>query len=68
MKPRRSRRRDADIRFGDRQCPARLLRAHDGYLCCRFVAGHVGKHKTCYEGLVATEWSSEPSSNATEKK
>jgi hypothetical protein len=41
----------------EEQCTATYSRSLDGgLLCCRFVAGHPGKHRTCYEGAGATEW------------
>lgn len=45
---------DADWSKGIPQCQSRLSHGRDGYLNCRFVNGHSGKHKTCYTD--GTEW------------
>lgn len=36
------------------QCKATTRNGSDGVLCCRFVAGHPGPHKTCY--VNGSEW------------
>jgi hypothetical protein len=39
----------------EKQCQARTRQGRDGYLCCTFVAGHPGKHRTGYIGEAACE-------------
>lgn len=39
-----------------KQCPAELPNG-DGILCCTFVEGHEGLHKTCY--TIGQEWISD---------
>jgi hypothetical protein len=45
---------DCDLRLGHIQCSAKYPHGDDGYLCCRYVTGHAGKHKTCYDN--GEEW------------
>jgi hypothetical protein len=47
-------RRDCNLSEGDIQCPEKIPNGDDGFLHCRFVIGHSGKHKTCYDN--GEEW------------
>jgi hypothetical protein len=53
------------------QCEAVYRRSDpsDGHLCCRFVKGHPGMHRTCYEGVGATDWDDQrpPHDSATKE-
>lgn len=39
---------DCDVSDGDTQCPY-ILPRDEGYLCCRYILGHEGRHRTSYE-------------------
>lgn len=54
------RRRDADVRQGDEQCPALARFEAMGRvwaeLRCRFVAGHAGGHEASNLAITRTRW------------